>query len=177
MWKAALAAGQAPGALWALITHPKSGERALSLAYEDVHMLSHRIGTGQHADLEALTEIRGELRALRTRYEETARRTQLQIEDKARRIQALQERLSETQGLQARLDAAQARLQTLESGQELADLQQRVERLEPALADADHRHAQARVRVRIRKWQEQYHEPETRTRLSMTTMTEVVLGN
>jgi len=68
---------------------------------------------------------------LRTRYEETVRRTQLQMEDKARRIQALQERLSETQGLQARLDAAQARLQTLESGQELA------------LADADHRHGQA----------------------------------
>jgi len=36
--------------------------------------------------------------------------TQLQMEDKARRIQALQERLSEPQGLQARLDAAQARL-------------------------------------------------------------------
>ncbi len=124
------------------MTHPKSGERAIFLAYEDVHMLSHQIGTGRHVDLEALTQVRGELRALRSRYEETVRRTHLQMEDKARRIQVLQKRLSETEGLRARLDDAQARLRTLESGQELADLRQRVERLEPALADADHRHTQ-----------------------------------
>jgi len=99
---------------------------------------------------------------LRTHYEETVRRTQLQMEDKARRIQALQERLSETLGLQARLDAAQARLQTLESGQELAGLRQRVEQLEPALRMPTT--AMARHRVRIRKWQEQCHELETRTR-------------
>jgi len=156
MWKTALAAGQAPRAFWALMTHPKSGERALSLAYEDVHMLSHQIGAGRHTDLEALTEVRGELRALRTRYEETVRRTQLQMEDKARH-----KRLSETEELQARLDDAQARLRTLESGQELADLRQRVERSEPALADADHRHAQAQVQ--IRKWQERYRGLEART--------------
>ncbi|WP_133512096.1 DUF2325 domain-containing protein [Candidatus Thiosymbion oneisti] len=162
MWQTALAEGQAPGAFWALMTHPKSGERAISLAYEDMHMLSHQIGTGRHVDLEALTEVRGELRALRARYEETVRRTHLQLEDKARRIQVLQERLSETEGSQAQLDDAQTRLRTLESGQELADLRQRVERLEPALADADHRHAQARVQ--IREWQERYHGLETRTR-------------
>jgi len=138
MWRTALAEGQAPGALWALMTHPRSGGRAISLAYEDMHMLSHQVGTGRHADLEALTEVRGELHALRARYEETVRRTHLQIEDKTRRIQGLQGRLSGTKGLQARLDTAQTRLQTLESGRELADLRQRVERLEPALADADH---------------------------------------
>lgn len=55
--------GPAPGAFWALMTHPESGERTLSLPYKDVHMLSHRIGTGRHAGLEALAQVRGELHA------------------------------------------------------------------------------------------------------------------
>lgn len=162
MWRTALAEGQAPGAFWALMTHPRSGERATSLAYEDIHMLSHQVGAGRHADLEALTEVRGELRALRTRYEEMVRRTHLQVEDKARQIQVLQERLSETEGLRTRFDDAQARLRGLESGQELAALRQQVERLEPALADADHSHAQARTQLRER--QAQCHALKTRTR-------------
>ncbi len=116
LWHEALASGNVPGALWALSTHLKAGEQVLYRAYEDVHMLSHQIGAGQRADLKELAETRAELLSLRCLHQQAIRRAQQQGEEKERRIRALETRLSQTAGFQAKLSAMQSRIDSLNSG-------------------------------------------------------------
>jgi hypothetical protein len=54
LWQDAMAHGDVPGAYWALMTHPASTFDLRTVAFGDVHMLSHLVGASNRADLRRL---------------------------------------------------------------------------------------------------------------------------
>ena len=86
LWSEFLARGEAQGAFWALMTHPKADPSLLNQAYEEVHMLSHQVGAGQRADLKRLAETQGELQALKRDFDALYIRTRRQAEEREERI-------------------------------------------------------------------------------------------
>jgi hypothetical protein len=90
LWEESLATGDVPGGLWALMTHPRADQRVLTLAYEEVHMLSHQIGAGQRADLMRLTETRAQLDHLQRDFDNLQRRTRQQADVREARIRKLE---------------------------------------------------------------------------------------
>ncbi len=89
LWSESLASGNVPGALWALMTHPKADQSALVRAYEDVHMLSHQIGAGQRADLKRLSETREELERLQRDFDKLHKRSAQQANERERHVSRL----------------------------------------------------------------------------------------
>jgi hypothetical protein len=57
LWRQRAEAGDIPGAFWALMSHPEAPETLLRQVYGEVHMLSHRIGAANRADLLRLAEL------------------------------------------------------------------------------------------------------------------------
>lgn len=147
LWREALASGEVPAALWALVTHGQADERLLALAYEDVHMLSHQVGAGQRADLARLAGAREEVLALRARCEDATRRHRRSMEEKERHTRTLEERLQQAQGLRTRLAELQDRLEALEPGLELTHLCARLEASERRTAELTHRHGEAQAQA------------------------------
>lgn len=54
LWEAAMRSGDIPGAYWALLTHPLATDALARHAFGDLHMLSHRVGAANRADLKKL---------------------------------------------------------------------------------------------------------------------------
>lgn len=75
-WAEARAAGDIPGAYWAVLTHPDSGHEVLRRAFGDVHMLSHLVGAANRADIRRLTALEAENAALRAKVEQQQIRLQ-----------------------------------------------------------------------------------------------------
>ncbi|ADC63164.1 DUF2325 domain-containing protein [Allochromatium vinosum] len=98
LWTEALGAGEVPGALWAVMTHPRADAVVMSLVYEDIHMISHQIGAGQRADLKALSETRQELARLKRDFETQQRRARELADGREREIARLSERLAHCEG-------------------------------------------------------------------------------
>ena len=65
LWQDAMAHGDVPGAYWALMTHPASTFDLRTLAFGDVHMLSHLVGASNRADLRRLAALEQEVTQLR----------------------------------------------------------------------------------------------------------------
>ena len=65
LWQDAMAQGDVPGAYWALMTHPASTFDLRTLAFGDVHMLSHLVGASNRADLRRLAALEQEVTQLR----------------------------------------------------------------------------------------------------------------
>jgi hypothetical protein len=59
-WADALAAGDIPGAYWALLTHPDLETAGFKRAFGDVHMLSHLVGAANRADIRRLATLEAE---------------------------------------------------------------------------------------------------------------------
>lgn len=57
LWQEALAQGDVPGAYWALMTHPESTFQLRSLAFGEVHMLSHLVGASNRADIRRVAAL------------------------------------------------------------------------------------------------------------------------
>jgi hypothetical protein len=148
IWKDSLACGDAPGALWALMTHSRTDSALLTMAYEDIHMLSHQIGAGQRADLQRLAENRSELQRLQHEFDQMLARTRQQADLREARIESLERTLQ-----QARADIKTARepeqilrerladCESIQVQARLDDLLARNATLEDALACAEARHA------------------------------------
>lgn len=68
-WAEARAAGDIPGAYWAVLTHPDVGHEGLRRAFGDVHMLSHLVGAANRADIRRLTALEDENAALQDKVE------------------------------------------------------------------------------------------------------------
>jgi hypothetical protein len=60
LWQEAMAQGDVPGAYWALMTHPASTFDVRTLAFGDVHMLSHLAGASNRADIRRLAALERE---------------------------------------------------------------------------------------------------------------------
>jgi hypothetical protein len=134
LWHEALASGGAPGALWALVTHPRADAQVLAQVYGDIHMLSHQIGAGQRADLAQLTQTRAELAELQDRHAATLRRHACDLDARDRELAVLRGLAGESEALRVREKLLQARVAKLESGQALRDATARLGELEPRLS-------------------------------------------
>jgi hypothetical protein len=65
LWQEALAAGDIPGAYWALMTHPLVNVELRNQAFGDVHMLSHLVGAANRADIRRLVALEAECEQLK----------------------------------------------------------------------------------------------------------------
>jgi hypothetical protein len=115
LWRESLATGETPGGLWALMTHPRADQKVLTLAYEEIHMLSHQIGAGQRADLKRLAETRGQLDQLQRDFDALYTRTRQHAEAREARIRELEASLATRES-----ECADLRAGTLELREQLA---------------------------------------------------------
>lgn len=56
-WDRAVAEGDIPGPMWAVMTHPAATPPVLDRVYGDVHMLSHLVGAANRADIRRLQQL------------------------------------------------------------------------------------------------------------------------
>jgi len=61
LWRERAEAGDVPGPFWALMSHPSAPAALLREIYGEVHMLSHRVGAANRADLSRLTALEDRL--------------------------------------------------------------------------------------------------------------------
>jgi len=99
-WEAAVEAGLAPGAYWAMVTHPKLPLDVEARVYGEVHMMSHMSGASNRGDARAIAEARRE-------KGELARRLSARIAER-------DARLRQAQAEMARLRERAAMIETLE---------------------------------------------------------------
>lgn len=70
LWRERAEAGDVPGPFWALVSHPAASDALLRDVYGEVHMLSHRVGAANRADLAKLTRLEDRLAELAAALEE-----------------------------------------------------------------------------------------------------------
>jgi Uncharacterized protein conserved in bacteria (DUF2325) len=96
LWLEAFERGDIPGAYWAVLTHPATGQPLVTEVFGEVHMLSHLVGMSNRADIVRLRELE---RALGERDERIARqetriaRIVQQRETLGRRVAELEHKL------------------------------------------------------------------------------------
>jgi hypothetical protein len=147
LWREALAAGDAPGPYWAVMTHPLAGEVTFRAAFGDVHMLSHALGSSHRAALAQAESMRGQLAALRRALQESQETSSGRLAECQRRIREQEAQLARMQEVESALHAARERAASLEDGSRLATLELEVASRERQLGEALRRasHAEARL--------------------------------
>lgn len=138
LWAEALAAGDIPGAYWAVLTHPLADQALIADAFGDVHMLSHLVGAANRADIRRLAEQDREIAALRTTIARQQQRLRDDITERDARIRALQEMLAAESRRRAASPAA-----ATETDQLIAALQARCDRLAARAGAAEARRTTA----------------------------------
>lgn len=123
-WQFALKHGEAPGAFWAVLTHPLSDAGFIERVYGEVHMRSHIAG---HARAAAEQQMPRQQQRL-ARLEAALARASAAMRDKSkageRNAAALSRQLQRSARLEHELAAAKARIAELEGGALLASLLQ-----------------------------------------------------
>lgn len=76
-WTDAVKRGEIPGAYWAVLTHPETGDTLRRKVFGEVHMLSHLVGAANRADIRRLRQLEDENAALLAKVE----RQQTQLRD------------------------------------------------------------------------------------------------
>jgi len=66
LWRQRADTGNIPGAFWALMSHPTAPEALLREVYGEVHMLSHRVGAANRADLTRVAALEDRVASLAT---------------------------------------------------------------------------------------------------------------
>ncbi len=138
LWTEALAAGDIPGAYWAVLSHPLADQTLITDVFGDVHMLSHLVGAANRADIRRLAEQDREIAALRATVARQQQRLRDDITERDARIRALQEMLAAEAARRAASPAA-----ATETDQLIAVLQARCDRLAARAEAAEARRAEA----------------------------------
>lgn len=89
LWDAALHGGDVPGAYWALMTHRAATPALRQRAFGDVHMLSHRVGAANRADIRRLVALErdnAELKERLGRQQQRLREVSAEREDVVARL-------------------------------------------------------------------------------------------
>lgn len=81
-WQQALAAGEVPGAYWALMTHAQATPALRKQAFGDVHMLSHLVGAANRADIRRLQSLAQRNAELSEQTERQQERLQLLAQER-----------------------------------------------------------------------------------------------
>ena len=134
-WRRALAAGEIPGAFWALLTHPALTEELRDSVYGEVHMLSHFAGANQRRELRRIQALEQECAGLRASLSRVRERGREKLAARDRTVAELRQKL-------ARLEAEQGPARERET---LPSLKTALWNAERAL-DAERRHRQALTR-------------------------------
>ena len=71
MWRERAEAGDVPGPFWALMCHPTASDGLLRDVYGEIHMLSHRVGAANRADLSKLSRLEDKLTEVTAALEES----------------------------------------------------------------------------------------------------------
>ncbi|MDD5328519.1 MAG: DUF2325 domain-containing protein [Sulfuricella sp.] len=134
LWRAALARGEIAAALWAVMSHGRASDKLMHVAYEEVHMISHQVGTASRADLRKLARLAEDNADLAARLSRQQDNFARQLAEKEALIHALNERLAEALGTERRLlDAGESRREaagsdeTARQAQRIAELERRLE--------------------------------------------------
>ena len=93
LWRSDFERGDIPGAYWAALTHPAADRTVVRTVFEEVHMLSHRVGRSNRADLARLSELETALDAgaeKAARQEERLRRAADEKTALVRRLEELE---------------------------------------------------------------------------------------
>ncbi len=90
LWQEAMAQGDVPGAYWALMTHPASTFDLRTVAFGDVHMLSHLVGASNRADIRRLAALEEETLRLKEQNASQQARIQAQHATMQATLQQLQ---------------------------------------------------------------------------------------
>lgn len=90
LWREAVKRGDIPGAYWAVLTHPDTGEELLRQVFGEVHMLSHLVGAANRADIRRLHQLEEENAALLAK----SQRQQARLRETAMRHEAEMRALS-----------------------------------------------------------------------------------
>jgi hypothetical protein len=77
LWQEAMQRGDIPGAYWAALSHPLTGDALRREIFADVHMLSHLMGAANRADIRRLRQLEAENAELQGKVE----RQQNQLRD------------------------------------------------------------------------------------------------
>jgi hypothetical protein len=91
LWQEAMAQGDVPGAYWALMTHPASTFDLRTVAFGDVHMLSHLVGASNRADIRRLAALEEETTRLKEQNASQQARIQALVAQQAATHDTLQE--------------------------------------------------------------------------------------
>ncbi|EHJ48209.1 hypothetical protein DFW101_2203 [Solidesulfovibrio carbinoliphilus subsp. oakridgensis] len=144
MWRERADAGDVPGPFWALMSHPTAPEELLRDIYGEVHMLSHRVGAANRADLARLSQLEERLAETAAALEEskTVLRQAVSVwkgrcreamealsAERVKRQAAERERISLRQAIESSAVAAVRRDRDILRDQ-LADLAERLEATE-----------------------------------------------
>lgn len=135
LWRDAMAGGDVPGAYWALMTHPESTFALRSLAFGDVHMLSHLVGASNRADIRRLAALDDECAQLRAQHADQQRRlnelgakhqqAMVLAGDQATQLGHLRERLAAMLADDAAQELAEARTSLASQREQIAVLGRR----------------------------------------------------
>ena len=71
LWRERADAGDVPGPFWALMCHPTASDSLLRDVYGEIHMLSHRVGAANRADLSKLSRLEDRLTELTAALDES----------------------------------------------------------------------------------------------------------
>jgi len=147
LWRAALASGDVPGAYWALMTHPLSTIALRTLAFGDVHMLSHLVGASNRADIRRLVALEDECGVLKEHNERQQSRLQAMSQQHQLELQQLQQQVARLTAQQRAQPAPDA----TEPGAQLAALRDSVRERDQALALQAARRADMEQRLLVQQ--------------------------
>lgn len=97
LWQDAMSNGDVPGAYWALMTHPASTFDVRTLAFGDVHMLSHLVGASNRADIRRLAALEEECDRLREQNASQQNRLHAMANQHAATVDTLRQQLAALQ--------------------------------------------------------------------------------
>jgi hypothetical protein len=123
MWMAAIRQGEAAGAFWAALTHPRCDDVLQDVLLRDMHMLQHQAGAATRVDIARFKALQQAHADLEAELEKT----------RARHARALADRQAENERLSA--EAVQLRTEGMARQSHLAALEQDLEKLKASLAD------------------------------------------
>lgn len=160
-WDNAVEAGFAPGAYWALVSHPHLPLSVEARLYGEIHMMSHMCGASNRGDARAIAEAqraRGEVACRLTAqiadHDRRLKEAQADIVDLRARVRTLEPLAAECQELRGALAREGLGAELAARVRELDAAQKENARLRQAVASAQTRsdHLRSGLEARTQQW-------------------------
>jgi len=147
LWNEAVSQGEIAAAFWSVLTHPRASEALLFQVYGEVHMLSHLSGASIRLDMQVLTQLRRRVPKLEQEIAQSHTELLRRTRKKDGIIETLNKRLHKALQNEKKLQEAEEKIKSLESGEMLRHLRLQVkayaDKLESANVRAERAEADA----------------------------------